>query len=297
MNRKPDRSRRRSAAHLAPSRVAKWKEASVYDPKTEAHEFIGATRERGGRQGGALLRSRGSELAIAEPGDRCRGLGGRVIVVATPRARARRVRAGRARAAHASGGERSERGDRGDRGGRATGLRARWSRRARPGPRRSAGPWSARRRAAGARGRGREPAPRRSRRGRCTVKTTSAGRAVGRDRQSAVLQAIGAVLLGVDRADGDRPVRDPRERGPTSSSISCAARRPIAWPAARVARSMHSSCSRTRRRSASREDAQARRARRRRRIAAPARGLSRARGAARCQAGARRPAARSRSTR
>jgi len=97
----------------------------VYDPKSEASEFIGATRADAVAKASQFFGCNASELVVADLGDAVSGAGGRVIVVAHPQgARAPRPGGGggrrdeRPREARGERGDRFERGDRGERGGR-----------------------------------------------------------------------------------------------------------------------------------------------------------------------------------
>jgi spoIIIJ-associated protein len=97
----------------------------VYDPKSEASEFIGATRADAVAKATQFFGCSASELVVADLGDLVAGAGGRVIVVAHPQgARAPRPSGGggrreeRPREGRGERGDRFERGDRGGRGGR-----------------------------------------------------------------------------------------------------------------------------------------------------------------------------------
>lgn len=97
----------------------------MYDPKSEASEFIGATRADAVSKASQFFGCSASELVVADLGDAVSGAGGRVIVVAHPQG-ARVPRAGggggrrdeRPREARGERGDRFERGERGGRGGR-----------------------------------------------------------------------------------------------------------------------------------------------------------------------------------
>jgi predicted RNA-binding protein Jag len=95
----------------------------VYDPKSEASEFIGATREEAVAKARQFFGREASELVIAELPGAVHGAGGRVVVVALPEG-ARIPRAGGGGGGGGGGDRggrregRSDRGDRGDRGGR-----------------------------------------------------------------------------------------------------------------------------------------------------------------------------------
>jgi predicted RNA-binding protein Jag len=95
----------------------------VYDPKSEASEFIGATREEAVAKARQFFGREASELVIAELPGAVHGAGGRVVVVALPEG-ARIPRPGGGNGGGGGGDrggrreERRDRGDRGDRGGR-----------------------------------------------------------------------------------------------------------------------------------------------------------------------------------
>jgi spoIIIJ-associated protein len=99
----------------------------VYDPKSEASEFIGATREEAVAKARQFFGREASELVIAELPGAIHGAGGRVVVVALPEG-ARIPRPGGGGGGGGGGGDRGgrreerggrgDRGDRGDRGGR-----------------------------------------------------------------------------------------------------------------------------------------------------------------------------------
>jgi predicted RNA-binding protein Jag len=102
----------------------------VYDSRSEASEFIGATREEAVAKACQFFGREASELVVADLGELVSGAGGRVIVVAQP-VGARAPRSGgrdeaprerRERGERPGRGERrferGPRGDRGDRGGR-----------------------------------------------------------------------------------------------------------------------------------------------------------------------------------
>jgi spoIIIJ-associated protein len=97
----------------------------VYDPKSEAREFIAATRAEAVARACQAFGREESELAISDLGQTVSGSGGRVVVVAQPegaRARSRERTDDR--------GDRGDRGerDRGERGGRGRGPRERGGR-------------------------------------------------------------------------------------------------------------------------------------------------------------------------
>jgi predicted RNA-binding protein Jag len=96
----------------------------VYDPKSEASEFIGATREEAVAKARQFFGREASELVVSELPPGVHGAGGRVVVVALPEgARVPRPGGG---GGGGGGGDRGgrrderprERSDRGDRGGR-----------------------------------------------------------------------------------------------------------------------------------------------------------------------------------
>jgi predicted RNA-binding protein Jag len=97
----------------------------VYDPKSEASEFIGATREEAVAKARQFFGREASELVVSELPPGVHGAGGRVVVVALPEG-ARIPRPGGGGGGGGGGGDRGgrrderprERGDRGDRGGR-----------------------------------------------------------------------------------------------------------------------------------------------------------------------------------
>jgi predicted RNA-binding protein Jag len=82
----------------------------MYDPKSEASEFIGASRQEAVAKACQYYGVEVGELVVRELGDAVSGAVGRVVVVAQPEG-ARIRRGGRS-------DERSERGERGDRGER-----------------------------------------------------------------------------------------------------------------------------------------------------------------------------------
>jgi predicted RNA-binding protein Jag len=94
----------------------------VYDPKSEASEFIGATREEAVAKARQFFGREASELVVAELPGAVHGAGGRVVIVALPEgARVPRPGGGGGGGGGDRGGRRegrSDRGDRGDRGGR-----------------------------------------------------------------------------------------------------------------------------------------------------------------------------------
>jgi predicted RNA-binding protein Jag len=104
----------------------------MYDPKSEASEFIAASRQEAVAKACQYYGVEAAELVIRELGDAVSGAVGRAVVVALPEgARARRGGRGDERSERGDRGERSDRGeregrgarggrdrDRGDRGGR-----------------------------------------------------------------------------------------------------------------------------------------------------------------------------------
>jgi len=98
----------------------------VYDPKSEANEFIGATRADAVAKAAQFFGCGAADLVVADLGENVAGAGGRVIVVAHPQgARAPRPGGGGRREERRDerpregrGGDRGDRFDRGDRGGR-----------------------------------------------------------------------------------------------------------------------------------------------------------------------------------
>lgn len=94
----------------------------MYDPKSEASEFIGATREEAVAKARQFFGREASELVISELPGGVHGAGGRVVVVALPEgSRIPRPGGGGGGGGGDRGGRRegrSDRGDRGDRGGR-----------------------------------------------------------------------------------------------------------------------------------------------------------------------------------
>jgi predicted RNA-binding protein Jag len=85
----------------------------MYDPKSEASEFIGASRQEAVAKACQYYGVEVGELRVRELGDAVSGAVGRVVVVAQPEG-ARARRGGRSD----ERGERGERSDRGDRGER-----------------------------------------------------------------------------------------------------------------------------------------------------------------------------------
>lgn len=104
----------------------------MYDPKSEANEFIGATRADAVAKAAQFFGCGPSELVVADLGENVAGAGGRFIIVALPPgARAPRPGGGgrrEERSREGRGGERSERNNRGGRGGRDRGDRERGER-------------------------------------------------------------------------------------------------------------------------------------------------------------------------
>ncbi|HEX2485616.1 MAG TPA: R3H domain-containing nucleic acid-binding protein [Myxococcota bacterium] len=91
----------------------------MYDPKSEAREFIAATRAEAVARACQAFGREESELAIADLGGAVSGSGGRVVIVAQPegaRARSRERVEERGERPERGRGERSERGERGGRG-------------------------------------------------------------------------------------------------------------------------------------------------------------------------------------